>query len=44
MADGTGFVSVTSLDEDQIAGRKPIGRNDKGELIFLNGDGLGVYR
>ena len=42
MADGTGYVTVESIDKDQAAGRKPIGRNKKG-LIYLNGDCLGVY-
>lgn len=36
------YIEVDSLDSDQKAGRKPIGKDKKGRDIFLNGDGEGV--
>jgi len=28
-----------TLDKDQKAGRKPIGKNDKGQYLYMGGDG-----
>lgn len=42
MADNSGYVEVDKLDEDQKAGRKPIGHKN-GKRLYLNGDGKAVY-
>lgn len=42
MADGSGTIEIDYPDEDQKAGRKPIGEKD-GKKLYLNGDGKAGY-
>lgn len=42
MADGSGEIEIDKPDEDQKAGRKPIGHKN-GKRLYLNGDGLATY-